>query len=134
MKEDASSVTTPSPESGDKGPKILTRRLIIIIVMGILIVGMLGAITTIQTECSLCAGDGKIECPICNDTGALAIPFTVECGCKGEDPDCPVCLGGGYYNTLTTTPCPRCLGKGAEICPDCVGSGSIKLIDRIFKR
>ena len=127
-------VATQSQESGTNGPRVLTRRLVIILIVGVVIVGALGATTTIETECDYCDGDGKIECPFCKGIGAIGIPFSVECACRGEDPDCPICGGEGEYNTFTTTPCDICLGKGYEICSKCGGDGRIKLIERFLKR
>jgi len=104
-------------------------RIVVFILLGVLVAGAIAA-PLVNTECELCQGEGKLECPACEGIGAAPHLVLVECHCNFNHL-CPLCYGHGYYLQVTTKPCEECDGKGWISCPDCRGDGKRDLLERI---
>ena len=104
-------------------------RIVVFVLLGVLIAGSIAA-PLVNSECEFCGGDGKLECPFCQGTGAALHFLIVDCAC-GEDPDCPICYGRGFYHQVTTKPCEVCDGGGWTPCFVCGGDGKRNLLERI---
>ena len=97
--------------------------------LGMIIAGSIAA-PLVNSDCDRCGGDGKMECPACEGTGAGVHYFFVECACGG-DPNCSLCQGISFYLQITTSACEECDGKGWIPCPACRGDGQRNLLERI---
>lgn len=86
-------------------------RIVIFILLGVLIAGSIAA-PLVNSECELCGGDGKLECPACSGRG-IAIHLI---------------LG---WDIVTLRPCEECDSNGWIACPACRGHGKRNLLERI---
>ena len=59
--------------------------------------------------CLTCAGDGEIQCPVCEGLGKVLKP-------------CEICNGTGY----TRVKCPVCNGVDSAACERCSGNGDVE--------
>jgi len=137
----------------------MRRSLFFILVSGVVIVG--GAITSAIVEvdcpqctagvvdcaaclalvrCPECGGARGLECLKCDglgiivkSTGAFINDLEVECGCRGENPECPICGGEGWYPSYTIGLCEACQGEGGKSCPHCGGDGKIQLREKAIR-
>ena len=55
------------------------------VLLGVLIAGSI-AVPLVNSECELCDGTGRLECPACKGSGDALHFFRIECPCRG-DPD-----------------------------------------------
>jgi len=62
--------------------------------------------------------------------GAFISYLNVECGCRGKNPECPICGGEGWYPAVTTGVCEVCQGRGGKPCPHCGGDSKIQLREK----
>lgn len=107
---------------------------IILLLSGVLIIGVSITSAIVELECQACDSKGILTCPMCMGSGAFLLLLLVECGCKGEKPDCPFCGGeGSYEGFYTFGMCEICEGKGGKPCLSCQGKGKIQLREKIPK-
>jgi len=84
-------------------------RIVIFVLLGVLIAGSIAA-PLVNSECELCGGDGKLECPACGGRG-IAVHYV--------------------FGIVILRPCEECDGEGWIPCPACQGGGKRNLLERI---